>query len=114
MRNNGFPNQSRGAETRRNLSKRTSLLGRSRFSEKLTREKVAALDKATVPETPAKASNNRGSGLKLKVRKTLLKFRWSLECAGCGFKVTGDGQPQLGQHLARCGCCKVVLVLGGG
>ena len=48
------------------------------------------------------------------VRKDLLKFRWSLECPGCGFKVTGNGQPQPGQRLARCGRCKVVLVLGGG
>ena len=48
------------------------------------------------------------------VRKDLLKFHWSLECPGCGFKVTGNGQPQPGQRLARCGRCKLVLVLGGG
>ncbi len=103
------------AEVRMNMAKRTSLLGRSRPSEKLTREEVAALDNATLPpEPPAKAPENRGSGLKLKVREDMLKFRWSLECPGCGFKVTGDGQPQLGQRLARCGRCKVVIVLGGG
>ena len=103
------------AETRRNMAKRTSLLGRSRPSEKLTREEIAVLDKVTLPpETPAKPPENRGSGLKLKVRNDMLKFRWSLECPGCGFKVTGDGQPQLGQPLARCGRCKLVLVLGGG
>ena len=97
------------------MAKKTSLLGRSRPSEKLTREEVAALDKATLPpETLAKAPEHGGSGLKLKVRKDMLKFRWSLECPGCGFKVTGDGQPQFGQRLARCGRCKLVLVLGGG
>ena len=41
-------------ETRRNMAKRTSLLGRSRPSERLTREEITALDKATVPEPPAK------------------------------------------------------------
>ena len=46
------------------------------------------------------------------VRREMLKFRWSLECPGCGLKVTGEGQPQPGQRLARCGRCK--LVLGGG
>ena len=30
------------------------------------------------------------------VRRDLLKFRWSLECPGCGFKVNGDGQPEPG------------------
>ena len=108
-------NKPGGAQTRRNMTNKASHLGRSRPSEKLTREEVAALDNATLPpEPPAKAPENRGSGLKLKVRKDLLQFRWSLECPGCGFKVTGDGQPQLGQRLARCGRCKVVLVLGGG
>ena len=96
------------------MTNRASQLGRSRPSEKLTREDVVALDKATLsPETPPLPPGNQGSGLKLKVRKDLLKFRWSLECPGCGFKVTGDGQPQLGQRLARCGRCKLVLVLGG-
>ena len=64
---------------------------------KLTMEEVAALVKATLsPETPAKPPEDSGIGLKLKVRKNLLKFRWSLQCPGCGFKVTGDGQPRLG------------------
>ena len=35
------------------------------------------------------------------VRRDLLKFRWSLECPGCGFKVTGDGQPKPGQSVWR-------------
>ena len=103
-----------GAETRRNMAKRTSLLGRSRPSEKLTREEITALDKATVPEPPAKPPGKKGGGTQRMVRKDLLKFHWSLECPGCGFKVTGNGQPQPGQRLARCGRCKLVLVLGGG
>ena len=47
------------------------------------------------------------------VRRDMMKFRWGLECPGCGFKVTGEGPPQPGQRLARCGRCKVVLTLGG-
>ena len=61
-------------------------------------------------QTPPK----KGGGQQRMVRRDLLKFRWSLECPGCGFKVTGEGQPQPGQRLARCGRCKLVLVLGGG
>ena len=101
-------------ETRRNMAKRTSLLGRSRPSERLTGEEIAALDKATVPEPPAKPPGNKGGGPQRMVPKDLLTFRWSLECPGCGFKVTGNGQPQPGQRLARCGSCKLVLVLGSG
>ena len=102
-------------ETRRNMVKRTSLLGRSRPSERLTREEIAVLDKVTLPpEPPAKPPGKNGGGPQRMIPKDLLTFRWSLECPGCGFKVTGDGQPQTGQRLARCGRCKLVLVLGGG
>ena len=104
-----------GADIRRNMSIRTSLLGRSRPSERLTREEIAALDKATLPTTPlAKPPGKSGGGPQRMVRKDLLTFRWSLECPGCDFKVTGNGQPRPGQHLARCGRCKEVLILGGG
>ena len=102
-------------ETRRNMAKRTSLLGRSRPSERLTREEIAALDKVTLPpEPPPKPPGNKGDGPQRMVPKDLLTFGWSLECPACGFKVTGNGQPQSGQRLARCGRCKLVLVLGGG
>ena len=94
------------------MTDRNVLLGRSKPSEKLSREEIAALDK--VPTPPAKPPGKKGGGSPRMVRRDLLKFRWSLECPGCGFKVTGDGQPQPGQRLARCGRCKVVLVLGGG
>ena len=102
-------------ETRRNMAKRTSLLGRSRPSERLTREEIAVLDKVTLPpEPPAKPPGKNGGSPQRMVPKNLLTFHWSLECPACGFKVTGDGQPQTGQRLARCGRCKLVLVLGGG
>ena len=97
------------------MTNRNLLLGRSKPSEKLTREEIAALDKVTVPPVPpAPPPGKKGGGLQRMVRREILKFRWSLECPGCGFKVTGEGQPQPGQRLARCGRCKVVLVLGGG
>ena len=97
------------------MTNRNLLLGRSKLSEKLTREEIAALDKVTTPPVPpAPPPGKKGGGQQRMVRRGLLQFRWSLECPGCGFKVTGDGQPQPGQRLARCGRCKVVLVLGGG
>ena len=97
------------------MTNRNQLLGRSKPSEKLTREEIAALDQlAAPPAPPAKPPGNKGGGQQWMVRRDLLKFRWSLECPGCGFKVTGEGQPRPGQRLARCGRCKLVLVLGDG
>ena len=97
------------------MTNRNLLLGRSKPSEKLTREEIAALDKVTAPPAPAaKPTGKKGGGQQRTVRRDLLKFRWSLECPGCGFKVTGEGQPRPGQRLARCGRCKLVLVLGCG
>ena len=105
-------------ETGGNMTNRNSLLGRAKPNEKLTGDQIAALDKATVPlvppAPPAKPPEQKSGGTQRKVRKDLLKFRWSIECPDCGFKVTGNGQPRPGQRLARCGRCKVVLVLGGG
>ena len=104
------------------MTNRNSLLGRSKAREKLTREELAALDKVTAPpvppalptKQPAKPPEQKSGGTQRKVRKDLLKFRWSIECPGCGFKVTGNGQPRPGQRLARCGRCPVALFLGGG
>ena len=94
------------------MTNRNQLLGRSKPSEKLTREEIAALDKVTPPPAPPAApTGKKGGGQQRTVRRDLLKFRWSLECPGCGFKVTGEGQPKPGQRLARCGRCKLVLVL---
>ena len=99
------------------MTNRNPLLGRAKPSEKLTRAEIAALDQVTAPPAPPakpKPPLKKGGGQQRMVRGETLKFRWSLECPGCGFKVTGDGQPKPGQRLARCGRCKVVLVLGGG
>ena len=99
------------------MTNRNLLLGRSKPSEKLTREEIDALDKVTAPPAPAakpKPTGKKGGGQQQMVRRELLKFRWSLDCPGCGFKVTGEGQPKPGQRLARCGHCKLVLTLGGG
>ena len=57
-------------ETRRNMAKRTSLLGRSRPSERLTREEIAALDKVALPpEPPPKPPGNKGDGQQRMVRR---------------------------------------------
>ena len=100
------------------MTNRNILLGRSKPSERLSREEIAALDKATTPPAPttppAETPGKKGGGQQRMVRGDLLKFRWSVECPGCGFKVAGEGQPKPGQRLARCGRCKVVLVLGPG
>ena len=99
------------------MTNRNMLLGRSKPSEKLTRAEIAALDQAAGPPAPPakpKPTGKKGGGQQRAVRRELLKFRWSLECPGCGFKVAGEGQPRPGQRLARCGRCKLVLVLGGG
>ena len=98
------------------MTNRNLLLGRSKPSEKLTREEIAALDRAAAPPAPTakpKPTGKKGGGQQRMVRRDLRKFRWILDCPGCGFKVTGDGQPQPGQRLARCGRCKLVLTLGG-
>ena len=99
------------------MTNRNLLLGRSKPSEKLTREEIAALDQVPAPPSPPakpKPTGKKGGGQQRTVRREILKFRWSLECPGCGFRVNGEGQPKPGQRLARCGRCKVVLVMGGG
>ena len=99
------------------MTNRNLLLGQSKPSEKLSKEEIAARDRVTAspaPTTKPKPAGKKGSGPQRMVRRDLLKFRWSLECPGCGFKVNGEGQPQPGQRLARCGRCKLTLVLGGG
>ena len=99
------------------MTNRNLLLRRAKPGEKLIRAEIAALNQAPVPPTPPakpEPAGKKGGGQQRMVRRDLLKFRWSLDCPGCGFKVTGEGQPQPGKRLARCGRCKLVLVLGGG
>ena len=53
------------------MTNRSLLLGRSKPSEKLTREEIAAFDKLPVPSAPAvKPTGKKGSGL----QRTVLGF----------------------------------------
>ena len=93
------------------------LLGRPKPGERLSKHEIAALDEKAAPPTPQPQSQTapkKGGGQQRVVKREILKFRWSVECPDCGWKVNGEGQPKPGQRLARCGRCKVVLVLGGG
>ena len=84
---------------------RNSLLGRSRPSEKLSRQEIAALDKVTTTpprHQPASASDNQGNPKKLKVPAKALNFHWTMPCPSCGRKAAGQGIPKAGQRLARC------------
>ena len=86
------------------MTNRNLLLGRSKPREKLTRLEIAALDQAAAPPAPPvkpKPSGKKDGGQQRVVRRDLLKLRWSLECAGCGFEVTGEGQPRPGQRWPR-------------
>ena len=123
------------------MRNRDSLLGRARPAERLTREQTAALDKETSTpaappaptkptappatqeprptadqpkKTPGKPTTPKNGPVIHKVRRDQLSFRWSADCPACGFKVVGNGHPNPGQRLARCGRCKVTLVLEGG
>ena len=93
------------------MTNRNSLLGRARPTERLTKEEKAALDRAPTP--PPIHPPNKTSAKQTKVRKDQLKFHWTVECPECGFKVSGGGNPQPGQRMARCGQCKVHLFLEG-
>ena len=63
---------------------------------------------------PAKPTAPKNGPVIHKVRRDQLSFRWSTDCPACGFRVNGDGHPTPGQRLARCGRCKVTLVIEGG
>ena len=105
------------------MTNRNSLLGRARPTERLTKEEKAALDRVTTAPTPTPPSapthppanppQNKTGAKQTKVRKDQLKFHWTVECPECGFKVSGGGNPQPGQRMARCGQCKVHLFLEG-
>ena len=109
------------------MTNRNSLLGRSRPAERLTRDEKAALDRADAPPQPksppvrarppkapdAKALEADNTGKQTKVKKAQMKSHWTVNCPECGFKVSGGGDPQPGQRLARCGRCKVHIFLAG-
>ena len=74
------------------MTNRNMLLGRARPREKLSKEETAALVQVAAPPAPpvkAKPSGEKGGGPQRPVRREILKFRWSPECPGCGFKAAG-------------------------
>jgi hypothetical protein len=98
------------------MADKNSLLGRSRPSERLSRDEVAALDSATAPPqqrpqptTPGPAKSAKAQKVQVSVKA--VSFRWSAPCPSCGRKVTGQGIPQSGQRLAKCGGCRSQLYL---
>ncbi len=116
------------------MANRNSLLGRSRPADRLSKADREALERAAAEPAPAQApapkpiptkpapakaapaGNNAppaNVGKDGSVRQDQLKFRWIAECPACGFKVAGDGNPQPGQRLARCGRCKLNIYLKG-
>ena len=108
------------------MSNRNSLLGRSRPEDRLSKADREALERATKepapsqappklpPAKPAPAGNTRtpaNVGKDGTVRQDQLRFHWTTECPACGFKVAGNGNPQAGQRLARCGHCKLNIFM---
>ena len=104
------------------MTNRNSLLGRSRPADRLSKTDREALDRVAAEpapkpppaaKTPATTPAPSNAGKEGKVRKNQLKFHWTTECPGCGFKVAGSGDPKPGQRLARCGRCKLAIFLNG-
>ena len=124
------------------MTNRNSLLGRSRPADRLSKADREALERAAqetapkpvpeepVPEKPAPTQapaqpapaqaapagdtpRPANVGKDSTVRQDQLKFHWTTQCPACGFKVTGGGNPQPGQRLARCGRCKLNIYLKG-
>ena len=104
------------------MTNRNSLLGRSRPADRLSKTDREALDRAAAEpapkpppaaKTPAPTPAPSNAGKEGKVQKSQLKFHWTTECPGGGFKVAGNGDPKPGQRLARCGRCKLAIFLNG-
>ena len=110
------------------ITNRNSLLGRSRPAERLSKADREALERAAAEPAPkppqakptsaktAPAENNAppaNVGKDGTVRQDQLKFHWTTQCPSCQFKVSGSGNPQPGQRLARCGRCKLNIYLKG-
>lgn len=101
-----------------------TLLGKFRKGEKrLSAEERASLEALEEREDVApgrKRGKRRASGKKsyveetvVQVRKEDLSWRWIADCRSCGAKVVGNGVPEVGQRLCRCGNCKAVVYLAG-
>ena len=113
------------------MRNRESLLGRARPGERLSKQDREALDQATdqavqktlpqpqpAPKAPSVAKDKPSeipskAGKDASIPKGSLKYHWTAECPSCGFKVSGSGDPKVGQRLARCGRCKLNLFLRG-
>ena len=97
------------------MADKSSLLGRSRPSERLSRDEIAALDSATAPPPqrpqPTSKPAMSAKAQKVQVSAKAVSFHWSAPCPSCGRKVSGQGIPQSGQRLARCGGCRSQLYL---
>ena len=113
LRNSGLREPNQGESGQGKMTRRNSLLGRSRPKEKLSREEIAALDKVTAPEPrpqPApKPEKAKGKGEKVTVGISALTFRWIVNCPSCGHKAGGNEIPQPGQRLARCGNYNMIM-----
>ena len=104
------------------MTNRNLLLGRSRPADRLSKTDREALERAAeeqapkpppAAKTPTTTPSPSNAGKEGRVQKSQLKFHWTTECPACGFKVAGNGDPQPGQRLARCGRCKLNIFLGG-
>ena len=104
------------------MTSKNSLLGRSRPTERLSKKDREALERAVgepaptpriSKEFPAETQTPSNSGKEARIERHLLRFHWTTDCPACGFKVSGSGNPQPGQRLARCGRCKLALFLKG-
>ena len=115
------------------MTNKNSLLGRTRPADRLSKADREALERAVAEPAPKKAPtkpaparpapakaalarNAAGPtnvGKDGTVRKDQIKFHWTTQCPACGFKVSGSGNPQPGQRLARCGRCKLNIFLKG-
>ena len=75
------------------MADKNSLLGRSRPSERLSRDEIAALDSATGPlqqrpqPTPWPAKPAKAQ--KVQVSAKAVSSHWSAPCPACGRKVPG-------------------------
>ena len=75
------------------MTNRNQLLGRSKPSEKLTREEIADLDTVTTPPPTTQPALNPPR-LKLQVSPSAIQLRWTALCPSCGRKAGGQGESE--------------------
>ena len=84
------------------------ILGRPNAGERLSRAEIATLEEVAPPPKPQRPSVNREN---VKVKSSVITWRWAVVCPKCGFKLSGQGNPKPGDRLARCGGCRRTLYL---